>query len=237
MIVYPKHWSEIGQPILIERIEEAIVQTLTEINCSYLSFSGGVDSSLMLYFMATVFDTVTCFTIGFPKDHPDIVYSRMVAKIFGNVKHEVYIPTTDEVATETERKPGADVAVRLFYGFLVEHGVLGIVACDGIDEYMAGYHDHQQHPDEATYYKHIRRLRDENLKPLSENSGNIKVYLPYLDHKLLLLLSQIPLSDKVDKKKRKKVMIKLAEGRVPREIIERWKYGFCDALGFKEVRF
>lgn len=237
MIVCPKYWAEIGQPVSIERIEETIVEVLEDYNCRCLSFSGGLDSSLVLYFMATIFDKVTAFTIGFPPDHPDIVHSRLVARLFGNVRHEICVPTVGEVEAERQAKPEQNVAVRLLYKYVAERRIAGIVACDGIDEYMGGYYDHQQHPDEITYYKHIRRLRDENLKPLDENSGDIRVYLPYLDSRLLLLLNQIPLSDKVDGKKRKKVMVKLAEGRVPRKIIERWKYGFCDALGIKKARF
>lgn len=237
MIVYPKHWDRIGQSISLDCIEQVIVEILEDYNCSCLSLSGGLDSSLMLYFMGVVFDKVTAFTIGFPEIHPDIEYSRLVAKTFGNVMHEVYTPSENEIADEVEKKPGPDVGVKLFYRFLARKGIPAIIACDGIDEYMAGYYDHQQHPDEATYYKYIRRLRDEHLKPLNDNSGDIKVYLPYLDRRLLLLLNQIPLSDKVDRENRKKIMVNLAAGRVRDGIITRWKYGFCDALGIKEVRY
>lgn len=237
MIVYPKRWSVVGQPVEIRDIEEAILQALLDIDCPNLSFSGGLDSSLILYFMTRIFKKVLAFTIGFPEDHPDIVHSRLVARRFRNVELRVYTPEADRIANETDKKPGQDVGVRLFYWWLAKIGVSAIVACDGIDEFMCGYYDHQQHPDEATYYKRIRRLRDEHLKPLNDNSGDIKVYLPYLDHRLLLLLNQIPLSDKVDGEKRKKIMVDLAERKVPREIIERWKYGFCDALGFKKVRY
>ena len=236
MIVYPELWSEIGQPVLIEQIEGALVQILTEIDCHCLSFSGGLDSSLVLYFMATIFDEVTAFTIGFPETHPDIEYSRLVAKMFGNVKHEVFVPSVNEVASETEKKPEPDVGVRLLYRFLVEKGISRIIACDGIDEFMAGYYDHQQHPDEETYYKYIRRLRDEHLKPLNDNSKGVKVYLPYLDNRLLCLLAQIPIADKVDSENRKKVMVNLAAGRILDKVITRWKYGFCDALGIKKAK-
>lgn len=237
MIAYPKNWAKVGQPVQIFDITGRIFWTLVEIGCPYLSLSGGLDSSLILYFMAQAFDKVTAFTIGFPRTHPDIKYSRLVVKMFENVKHEVFVPSADEVASEIEKKPGPDVGVRLFYRFLAEKEIPGIVACDGIDEYMAGYYDHQQHPDEETYYKYIRRLRDEHLKPLNDNSKGVKVYLPYLDDRLLYLLAQIPLADKVDSKNRKKVMVQMAKHRLPQKVIERWKYGFCDALGFKETRF
>ncbi|GAJ07590.1 unnamed protein product, partial [marine sediment metagenome] len=58
MIVYPKNWIEVGQPILTGQIEERIVQILFELNCYCLSFSGGLDSSLVLYFMTLIFKKV-----------------------------------------------------------------------------------------------------------------------------------------------------------------------------------
>jgi len=237
MIVHPEDWSTIGQPIEIQDVEETILYALAKIGCSNLSFSGGLDSSLMLYFMTRVFHKVSAFTIGFPKTHPDIKYSRLVAEALGNVKHEVYIPTADEMAEEKRKKPGPDVAVRLFYKFLAEQQVSKVIACDGIDEFMCGYYDHQWHPDEETYLNYLHRLQDDHLKPLDENSGRIKVYLPYLDKAVLRLLIQIPLGDKVNSGHRKKVMVRIAEGKVPQEIIKRWKFGFCDALGIKKVRF
>lgn len=240
MIVYPEYWSKIGQPVKIADIEEMVIQTLAKTKCANLSFSGGLDSSLMLYFMTRVFHKISVFTIGFPETHPDIEYSRLVVKSieekFGSVEHKVFVPRADEVASETEKKPGPDVGVRLFYRFLAEKGVSGIIACDGIDEYMAGYYDHQQQPDEETYYKYIRRLRNEHLKPLDDNSKGVKVYLPYLDERLLCLLAQIPIADKVDGENRKKVMVQMARGRIPDAVIDRWKYGFCDALGIKKAK-
>lgn len=237
MIVYPENWSTVGQPIEIQDIEEAILQTLARIKCTNLSFSGGLDSSLMLYFMTLVFHRVSAYTIGFPETHPDIEYSRLVAKGFKNVELKIFNPSDYGILLEKKKKPGPDVAVRLFYKFLAEQRVPSIIACDGIDEFMAGYYDHQQHPNEETYYKYLRRLRDEHLEPLDKNSGRIKVFLPYLDERLVYLLSQIPISDKVDSEHRKKVIVQMAKGRVPDKVIERWKYGFNDALGIKKARF
>jgi asparagine synthetase B (glutamine-hydrolysing) len=80
----------------------------------------------------------------------------------------------------------------------------------------------------------MKRLQEEQLIPLNKNSGQVKVYLPYLDNRLVLLFSQIPISEKVDSKHRKKIMIQMAKGKIPNEIINRRKYGFCDVLKIKE---
>lgn len=233
MIVYPLDWNEVGGPIRTRDIELAILKVLSEISCNCLSFSGGLDSSLMLYFMLQRHKRVRTFTIGFSEDHPDIKYAQLVVDGFSNVSHNHYIPTQEEV--EAEERPGdleGDVAVRLFYKFVKKH-TTDIIACDGIDEFMAGYYAHQKTLSEPTYFNFIRRLQRGQLAPLNRNSGEVNVYLPYLDSRLISLYSQIPLSEKVDLHIRKKFMVRMAEGKIPDRVIKRRKIGFCDALKIK----
>lgn len=236
MIIYPKDWARIGQPIELKEIEDTILQILSEINCPYLSFSGGLDSSLMLYFMLKSYRQVETFTIGISELHPDIKYSKLIVNklsTFGDIKHKIYIPNQEEIEIEKQSTDfEGDEAVRLFYKFVGKY-TNEIISCDGIDEYMCGYYDHQKNPTEETYYNYIRRLQKEQLIPLDKNSGKVKVYLPYLDNRLYLLLSQIPISEKVDSGYRKKIMVQMAKGKIPDEIINRRKYGFCDVFRIK----
>lgn len=235
MIVYPENYTDIGQPVELEKIEVTILQVLSEIDCSCISFSGGLDSSLMLYYMSRVHRNVHAITMGCSETHPDVVYAKSVVSKFDNVSHEIYIPSAIEL--ETSKKYfgdfDGDEAVRLFYKY-VERCTDRIVACDGIDEFMCGYYAHQEQLNEDTYYKFLRELSDKHLVPLNCNSGNVKVYLPYLDSRLLLLYSQIPISDKVDKTHRKKLLVEMAKGKIPDGVISRRKYGFCDVLSIKD---
>ena len=235
MIVYPINWMEVGKPITVKDIELGIMKVLSELSCNCLALSGGLDSSLMLYFMLERHMHVRTFTIGLSEDHPDIKYAQLVADSFDGVSHNYYIPTQDEI--EAEEQPEdleGDAAVRLFYKFVGASYTPGIVACDGIDEFMAGYYAHQKDPSEATYFSFIRQLQREHLAPLNKNSGKVDVYLPYLDSRLISLYSQIPLSEKVDGGARKKFMVRMAEGKIPDQIIKRRKIGFCDALKIKK---
>jgi len=235
MIVYPDNYRNIGQPVQIEKIEQTILQVLEEINCNWISLSGGLDSSLMLYYMIQVYPEVHAITMGCSEEHPDVKYAKLVVSQFDNVFHEIYIPSPLEL--EKSRKPywvsDGDQGVRLFYGH-VQKRTDAIIACDGIDEFMCGYYVHQESPCEKTYYTYLRKLKDSHLIPLHRNSRDVKVYLPYLDRRLLELYSQIPVRDKVDKMRRKKVLVEMAKGKIPDEIIRRRKYGFCDVLGVKE---
>lgn len=234
MIEFPPEWMRVGKPVTEQELEDALLDVLSCIDCSSLAFSGGLDSSLILYYLTQLHNRVFAYTVG-TEGHPDVVFASLVASEFSNVTHRIYLPSDEEI--EVEARPmdyKGDAAVRLFYKFVAAY-TDRIIACDGIDELMAGYYAHQNDPSEAMYYTILRKLQAEQLQPLHENSGAVRVLLPYLDHKFVFLASQIPLFEKVDGTCRKKILAALAKDKVPEAIIERRKIGFCDALKvFKE---
>lgn len=226
MIVYPDNWERAGQPIELKEIEETILQILSEISCNCLSLSGGIDSSLLLYYMTKIWgNNVKAYTVALSDKHPDFLFSKKIASLF-NIDWQCYFPMG-----VVKKKKGV---YKIFYKWLEEKGVKEIIAGDGVDEFMGGYYDHTTNPTEETYYGHLKRLKEKHLIPLNFDSGNIGVYLPYIDPKLIYLLSQIPISKKFDGRKRKKIMVKLAKDKLPEDMLHRWKYGFCDALRIKE---
>lgn len=235
MIVYPEYWRDIGRLIETKEIEDKILSVVSRIDCNCLALSGGLDSSLMLYFMLKVHKQVRAFTIGLSEDHPDIKYSVLVAEELGRTKHIYYTPSQKEINKEKDQSRDfrGDKATRLFYKFVSKY-TKEIISCDGVDEYMCGYYGHQGHPTELAYYEYIKRLQFEHLEPLNRNSNEVKIYLPYLDSGLLLLLTQIPLVEKVDRKQRKILMVEMARGKIPHVVIYRRKYGFCDVLKIKK---
>ena len=231
MVVYPYNYDEIGQPIKLQDIEDTIQTILEKIEVNCLALSGGLDSSLMLYFMVEVFGTdIDTYVIGLNEDHPDFVYSKMIAEYF-NVRWKGFIPSRPLIKDKMDFL--GDEIVREFFKLIKLQGINKIICCDGIDEFMCGYYEHQDQLSEETYYKFLRQLKENHLVPLNKNSGDIEVYLPYLDSNLILLLSQIPLNDKVDRYNRKKIMMEIAKDKIPDEIIQRHKYGFCDAMRIK----
>ncbi len=221
MICYPDDWKEIGVKKTLDEIESIIVSTLKDLNCSNLSLSGGVDSSLLLYYLHNLFGKeISCFAIAFREDHPDIYYSALVAKTF-NIKLEVFVSVVEDKESDF---PG-DGLIRDFYKRLP---VSEIIAGDGVDEFNGGYYDHME-KGESAYFDYIHRLVSEHLIPLNENSGDVRVFLPYLNPKLIDAFQNIPLTEKFGLDFRKKIIYDLAKGKVPDEIINRRKYGFCDA--------
>ena len=235
MIVFPDNWKEIGQglpSIPLQKIENTILEILSEIPCASLAFSGGVDSCLLLYYLQKVKKQVVAFTMGKTLDHPDVVYSKIaIENIGGNVRHEIYIPNKEDIETQGEGN-----VYGIFYEY-VSKFTNRMISGDGIDEFMCGYYPHQKNPTESEYYYFLSRLVPDHLIPLNRESGDVKVYLPYIDRRLILLMAQIPIWDKVDKENRKKIIMSLAKNKLPSAILERWKHGFCDALNVKEKRW
>lgn len=235
MIVYPENWEQIGTPISKENVEKRIKDVVSNTCCSCLALSGGLDSSLLFSFMLEIYATVEVFTIGRRRDHPDIRYAKEIVRNFENernvIRHRIYVPTEEEIRGEPVygKDMKGDKATRLFYRFVGKY-TDRIISGDGADEFNAGYYGHQGPEIERIYYEYIRRLQVEQLVPLNGNSGNVKVYLPYLDKALLYLLCQIPLIEKVNTKQRKIFMVEMAKGGIPESIMARRKIGFCDAL-------
>jgi len=95
---------------------------------------------------------------------------------------------------------------------------------------MCGYYDHMNMSPE-TYKFYLSRLYPDHLVPLNKNSAGVEVYLPYLNDSLIDVYKQIPLFKKVSKIDRKIIMKELGRKlKIPNEIIDRNKYGFCDAF-------
>jgi len=233
MIVFPKNWNKVGRCVGIEEIGTRLRDVIWGMG-NALSFSGGLDSSLLLYYMCSVREPVSkeyqpvpvkVFTAVRSRTHPDIIHARLVVKYFQkrfsriDLKHYIFhVPSK------------AHNGIKLFYEYVGKR-TDEIIAGDGVDEFMGGYYYHPNstlHDRSQVYHYHIRQLQKNHLIPLDKVRGKVRVFLPYIDEGLISLYAQIPLDEKVDSNARKKVMVALAKGKVPDEILTRRKYGFCD---------
>lgn len=236
MIVMPTRWEKdyevLAQKISVDLdlIIDKIAEILRKIDVPHLAYSGGVDSSIMLAIMSAVYTKqIHTYTISSRQDHPDVKFARMGSKRFETKHHEFIVtPTT----RKTDRFPG-DNAVRQFFEKVRKH-TDEIICCDGIDEFMCGYYDHLN-GSQDTYRAYLSRLTPDHLIPLDSNSGNTKVFLPYLSDSLIGIYRMIPLHAKTSATNTKIIMKAIAmKVYVTKEIIERNKYGFCDAFVEKD---
>jgi len=231
MIVYPKSWNQNyeesgGFYFNPCEILNKLYLILKKINVPHLAYSGGIDSTIILQIISTAYyEKIHTYTIASREDHPDMQFARKGSKIYNTIHHEFIV---EPAHVETDKFRG-DNAVRQLFELLPEF-TDKIICCDGIDEFMCGYYDHQK--DTANKYNYyLSRLLPDNLIPLNSSSRDTEVYLPYLDTQLIDIYKKIPLTNKVDSKRRKKPIIEIAKHLdIPDEFINRNKYGFCDAF-------
>jgi len=230
MIVYPEDWDYIYHIPTLDEIEGVLFSAVKDTKCCNLCLSDGVDSSLTLHFMSQIYDNIKCFTIAHTENHPDVFYSRMMTEKYG-IDHFVYIPSDNDIKLATKQNDlDGDVAVRLLFKF-ISNEVESAIVTDCIDELDCGYYVHQSNPDDNTFRRIIKELEDNHLRPLDINSGNVRVYVPYATKDVVNTFLRIPV---VDKTIGRKFHIRaIANKYIPLEIIDRWKYGFCDAFRIK----
>ncbi len=233
MIVYPYNWEkdysdyadadyDIDVAPIVERILKDVIYY---INVNHLAYSGGIDSTIMLAILKQTYKVVHTYTISSRENHPDVLFARLGSEFYDTAHHEFIV----EPATLEADENLGDNAVRQFFENVSKH-TNKIITCDGVDEFMCGYYAHRDCTKE-TYEYFLNELTPNHLIPLNDASKNVRVYVPYLDRGLVYIYRNIPLNAKVDEINRKKIMVKIAEYlKVPREIIERNKYGFCDAF-------
>lgn len=219
MIVFPEDWNQLGQKVQLADIDNALSEVIAEIDCCNLSYSGGIDSSLLLYYLIETGREVKLYTAVNDEEHPDLHYAELGRQFFENrykvsLAHKVFILRDCE----------GDELVRRYYSELALV-CSDIITGDGIDELACGYYSHQASQDEDTYYGLLSSLQDNHLEPLHENSGSVRVDVPYIDSRIANLFYRIPLSEKVNDQDRKLIIRALSDGRMPSDIIDRKKYG------------
>jgi len=232
LIVNPKNWGYICEVPTIKEIEETMREAVANTNCPNLCLSGGVDSSLTLHFMSSIFPKVNCFTIAQSENHPDYYYSKLIASKY-KTNHFLLVPNKHDIKAEMKKEdaPG-DVAVRLLFKFIGNY-TNSVITTDCIDELACGYYRHEEFPTDETFRELLSELEKSHLEPLHKNSGDVAVHVPYATQKIIHLFLRIPLKDKI----RKRHIMSIASKYIPEEIVNRRKYGFCAALDNIEVQY
>jgi asparagine synthetase B (glutamine-hydrolysing) len=235
MITYPKIWKRNYGDMMpvnpidnidIPKIVEILTQVVVDMGVNHLAYSGGIDSTIMLCLMSRVYNDVSTYTISVREDHPDVKFAKSGSSFYGSTHHEFIVSPT---ITDTAQHDN-DAVKQLFYK--ASSFTESMICCDGIDEFMCGYYKHMEQQNRLKTYKwFLSNLLPGHLEPLDKNSGDVKVYLPYLNENIISIFRNIPLDKKIDSDNRKKVVCEIAKYlNLPESIISRTKYGFCDAF-------
>ena len=173
MIVYPKNWKqnyEGSSDFYFDPCEilNKLYLILKKINVPHITYSGGIDSTIMLHIMSTAYyERIHTYTISLREDHPDVQFARKGSKLYNTIHHEFIVKPTH---VEADKFKG-DNAVRQLFELITEF-TNKIVSCDGIDEFMCGYYAHQKDP-VSKYNYYLYRLLPDHLIPLNNSSKDI----------------------------------------------------------------
>jgi len=243
---------------MMRSFEEAGSKALEENKGTiFVTLSGGVDSTLGLAMLRKNFPEakIVAFTMGGSEEHPDVIHARLAAEKFG-AEHREIIPNQDDIqeALKEYQKEFPDVDIEkavadgdfdvyLLYKYISALQPKILVACDGIDELMGGYWGHREgntlEERKKAFEKFWGKLIPVHLQPLLATGKrfNINLIFPYLNKKLVNIISQIPIQDRVSDEVGKIPMRKLAKiFEVPDEIITRSKRGQIGMLELEERR-
>ena len=238
MIIHPKDWrvnyESFARPLGGIKFKESyfvemLKSALVKMDARHLAYSGGLDSTILLHLLTDIHGEAFTYTISSREDHPDLSFARLGSEFYNSSPIEFIVNPTHKESDEFI----GDNAVRQFFeeaGLYTNEMICG----DGIDEFMCGYYDHTDLSYD-TYEYYLTRLLPDHLIPLNNASMYVNVSLPYLNSEIVSMLSDVYYRDKVDIKTRKKLMVSTAKYLgIPNEIIERNKYGFCDAFREKD---
>lgn len=237
----------------LERIlSEAILNCFTKCFVTHpgnvaTTLSGGIDSSFCLFKLRGEGSQteIHTFTVGGDRDHWDIAHARIMAEKCHTAHNEI-IPKQKEVLWAkrklakirfAEKITDGDAAVFLAYQAMSDYGFEISIAHDGIDELLGGYPEHRFYPQtkaEKKYYfrKAWEELIPRHLIPLEKSARyfGIKALFPYLQPEVVEYISHIPVNERTGRLESKIPLRRIAAKYLPKDILERPKKGFCDAL-------
>jgi len=212
----------------------------------FTTLSGGLDSTLAVALLRKNFPDakIVTFTMGGDEEHPDVKFARQASEKFDTESVEI-IPDKNEIQEVLEQykkefpendlekavKTG-DFDVYLLFKNISKLNPKVLLSYDGIDELMGGYWNHRKdntvEEKRKIFNDYWQKVIPEHLMPLIKTSEafNVELLFPYLDEKLIKLISEIPVNERASDKIGKKPLREIAKNLdVPEGIITRQKRG------------
>jgi len=229
----------------LEKLYEVLENSVSETAGQTLALSGGLDSSILAYFLKDkACDTIAVTTKDFIAT--DLTFCQLVAKKF-NLPLQIIMPTTEELLTAIEEtikilKNFNDIEIRntivvyLALKSVKDSGKSNLVLGDGADELFAGYSFFLK-KNENDLQKDLQRIWDVMHFP-SKKIGKalgITVETPFLNDNVMNLAKTIPANLKVKEDNGKMygkwILRKVFENKLPKSIVWREKSPMQDGAG------
>jgi len=221
----------------------------------HLAYSGGIDSTIILRNLVNQGFPVTIHTIANNKTHPDMVYASKfaleLAKEGKNILHEKYfIKESQSSIKKANRILGGEITKsENYYEILkvIKPTTSNLICCDCIDEFLGGYYAHIN-PNNIPIYDEPKSLEENRKLALRyfmdglipnhlrildafSNYFGFNIWLPYGEEEVMKATENFSVNELIDNENRKKPISAIARiQNIPKEIIERRKYGLVSAL-------
>ena len=230
---------------ILEDLYKVLENSISECKAEDLALSGGLDSSILAYFLKNKnINTVAITTKDFIAT--DLTYCQLVAKKF-NLPLKIIMPKTEELFSSIEEtikilKNFNDIEIRnsiviyLILKYMKDSGKSKIILGDGADELFAGYSFFLK-KNEEELQKDLERIWDIMhfpSKKIGESMGII-VEAPFLNENVIDFAKKIPTKYKVNehdgKKYGKWILRKAFEEKLPKNVVWREKSPMQDGAG------
>jgi len=220
-------------------------ETVSTSKTDYLSLSGGLDSTILAYFLKNKkMKGISIITKDFVAT--DLTYCQLVAKKFG-IPLDLLIVSTQDLLTAIEEtikifKIFNNIEIRnsivmyITLQSIKEKGFNSIMTGDGADELFAGYNFFLKKKDSELdmELERIWEVMHFPTKKIGENL-KIKVESPFLNQKMIDFAKSIPVNLKVHEedgtKYGKWILRKAFEKKIPKSIVWRKKSPMQDGAG------
>jgi asparagine synthase (glutamine-hydrolysing) len=205
------------------------LESVKESKTMGISFSGGVDSSLLAKIAKDLVYDVILLTMGFEDSH-DVEFSKTMAKILG-IRHEIEL-ISENTFSDVARKISDMINVNnlswnenciAFYyvaKLAKKHNISKVITANGIDELFCGYNSYRDfipEGEEAVIGLVKEKIDNEvrMMKAVNQVTSEfgVQIVQPFLSEKFIEFAKTVPLEHKIKDKDdlmRKHIVRKLA---------------------------
>ena len=224
---------------------QILEKSVTKCNSSCISLSGGLDSSILAFFLqARKINAISIISREF--FGTDLTFCQMIAKKFGfpltlkMVEHEEMLTAIDETIKILQNFNNIEIrnsiVMYLSLQTAKKQGYSSLITGDGADELFAGYNFFlKMNENEVNEkLKRIWKIMHFPTQRIGKSLG-ITIESPFLSNEMINFAKSLPISDKIKDETGQKfgkwILRKVFEKKIPNSVVWRKKSAMQDGAG------